>query len=166
MGAQDAGPQPRPPELEDLVLICRALNAAAARYVVIGGFAVNLHGYTRGTMDIDLLIDASPENVRKVKSALAVLPDNAAAEVEDDDVRTHTVVRVADEVIVDLMAKACGVDVDTALTHVLYREVDEVSIPYPDAATLIATKDTVRPKDHQDVQFLKMKLAEGPSDTA
>ena len=161
MGVEDAGPQPRPPEIEDLVLICRALNAAAARYVIIGGFAVNLHGLTRGTMDIDLLIDASPENVRKVKSALSALPDNAAAQMEDGDVQTHTVVRVADEVVVDLMAKACGVDIDQALAGVLRREIDGVSIPYPDAATLIATKDTVRPKDHADVQYLKLKLAEG-----
>lgn len=161
MGAEDAGPRPRPPEIEDLVLICRALNSAAARYVVIGGFAVNLHGLTRGTMDIDLLIDASPENVRRVKAALAALPDNAAAQVEDGDVQAHTVVRVADEVVVDLMAKACGVDVDRALKGVLRQEIDGVQIPYPDAATLIATKDTVRPKDHVDVQFLKMKLAEG-----
>lgn len=161
MGVEDAGPQPRPPEVEDLVLICRALNAAGARYVVIGGFAINLHGFTRGTGDIDLLIDASPENVRKVKSALSALPDNAAAQVADGDVGTHIVVRIADEVVVDLMAKACGVDIEQALRNVLHQEIDGVSIPYPNAATLIATKDTVRPKDHVDVQFLKMKLAEG-----
>lgn len=161
MGAEDVGPQPRPPQVEDLVLICRSLNAASARYVVIGAFAINFHGLTRGTMDIDLLIDASPENVRKVKVALSALPDNAAAQVDDGDVRTHSVVRVADEVVVDLMAKACGVDIERALIGVLHEEIDGVSIPYPDAATLIATKDTVRPKDHADVQFLKMKIAEG-----
>ena len=161
MGAEDAGPQPRAPRIEDLVALCRGLNAAAARYSVIGGFAVNLHGYVRGTMDIDLLIDPSDENVRKVKAALSGLADNAAADVADDDVRTHAVVRVADEVVVDLMAKACGVDVEQALKNGLSREIDGVPIPYPDAATLIATKDTVRPKDHQDVHFLRLKLAEG-----
>lgn len=117
MGAQDDRPQPRPPEVADLVAICRALNAASARYAVIGGFAVNLHGYVRGTMDIDLLIDPSPENVRKVKAALSVLPDHAASEVADDDVLKHTVVRVADEIVVDLMAKACGIDIDAALAR-------------------------------------------------
>lgn len=161
MGAQDAGPEPRPPTVEDLVLICRSLNAASARYVVIGAFAINFHGLTRGTMDIDLLVDPSPDNVRKVKSALSALPDNAAAQMDDGDVQAHTVVRVADEVVVDLMAKACGVDIERALKGVLHEEIDGVSIPYPDAATLMATKNTVRPKDHHDVLFLKMKLAEG-----
>ncbi|MBI3297015.1 MAG: hypothetical protein HYZ75_02545 [Elusimicrobia bacterium] len=68
-------------------------------------------------MDIDLLIDPSPENVRKVKAALSVLPDHAASEVADDDVLKHTVVRVADEIVVDLMAKACGIDIDAALAR-------------------------------------------------
>ena len=40
----------------------------------------------------------------RVKRALAVLPDNAAADIADDDVLSHVVVRVADEVVVDLNA--------------------------------------------------------------
>ena len=81
MGANAGRPEPRVPQLKDLLSLCRALNGAGARYVIVGGFAVILHGYARGTMDLDLLIDPSPENVRKIKVALAVLPDNAVAEV-------------------------------------------------------------------------------------
>jgi hypothetical protein len=44
--------------------------------------------------------------VARVKLALAVLADNAASEVAEDDVQRHAVVRVADEVIVDLMGRA------------------------------------------------------------
>lgn len=161
MGAPDDGKAPRAPEVEDIVSLCRLLNEAGARYVVIGGFAMILHGYTRGTADIDLLIDVSPENVRKVKDALSHLPDNAAKDVEDTDVGRYGVVRVADEIVIDLMAKACSVDAEKALRHVVIREIDGVSVPYLDAATLIETKDTVRPKDRQDVQFLRLKLSEG-----
>lgn len=67
------------------------------------------HGAGRFTNDIDLLVDDDPVNVRRVKSALSVLVDNAAADVADDDVRRHVVVRVADEVVVDLLGRACGV---------------------------------------------------------
>jgi hypothetical protein len=98
----------RAPELDDLVRICRSLNEAGARYVLIGGFAVIAHGGGRTTMDIDLLVDDSPENIVRVKSALRVLIDQAVDEVADDDVRRYAVVRVADEVIVDLMGRACG----------------------------------------------------------
>lgn len=46
----------RAPELEDLLKLCAALNRKAVRYLLIGGFAVILHGFVRGTKDIDLLV--------------------------------------------------------------------------------------------------------------
>lgn len=52
----------REPTVEDLVELCRHLNDAGAKYVVIGGFAIRAAGYDRRTMDIDLLIDTSLEN--------------------------------------------------------------------------------------------------------
>jgi hypothetical protein len=82
----DDGAYSRPPTIEDVARIGRALNEAQARYVLIGGFAVIVHGSGRTTKDIDFLIDPSPQNVARIKSALRVLPDNAVAELEDGDV--------------------------------------------------------------------------------
>lgn len=145
----------RAPEPEDVVRICRALNEAAARYLLIGGFAVIAHGAGRFTKDIDLLVDDAPENVARVKRALAVLPDNAAAEVADDDVRNHVVVRVADEVVVDLMGRACGVDYATASADAESFEREGVRIAVASPATLIRLKDTARPQDAIDRAFLE-----------
>jgi predicted nucleotidyltransferase len=89
--APDDAAHARAPEPRDLARIARALNDAGARYVLIGGFAVIAHGGDRFTKDIDLLVDDSPENVARLRQALAVLPDNAVADVADDDLRTHTV---------------------------------------------------------------------------
>lgn len=50
--------------------IFAALDRAHARYVVVGGFAVILHGYTRFTHDLDLVIDLEPENCAKGLAAL------------------------------------------------------------------------------------------------
>jgi len=91
----------RPPTLADLVGLCRRLNEEGARYIVVGGMAIIQAGFVRATEDVDLLIDASPENVAKVKRAMASLPDNAARDVNDDDVEQYVVVRVADEIVVD-----------------------------------------------------------------
>jgi hypothetical protein len=164
MGSDPGGPQPRVPQLEDLLAICRALNEAQAAYVVVGGFAIILHGYARGTMDLDLLIDPSPPNVRKVKTALSVLPDNAAAEVDDTDVERYVVVRVADEVVVDLMAKAAGVTFAEVAKGAVTREIDGVAVPIASVPDLIRTKDTVRPKDKNDVLFLRHKLDTPPDE--
>ena len=47
------------------------LNAADARYLVVGGYAVAFHGRPRFTKDLDLLIEASPDNARRVLLALS-----------------------------------------------------------------------------------------------
>lgn len=150
----------RAPELDDLVRICRSLNEAGARYVLIGGFAVIAHGGGRTTIDIDLLVDDSPENIVRVKSALRVLVDRAVDEVADDDVRRYAVVRVADEVIVDLMGRACGLTYSDVIPDADSMEVDGVLIPVASKRTLIRTKETVRPSDLADRQFLQSLIDE------
>ena len=52
---------------EGFLKLCEALNREGVKYVVIGGFAVFLHGFPRFTEDIDLFIDPSPENISKLK---------------------------------------------------------------------------------------------------
>lgn len=158
MDDQDDVAYARAPEPEDLVRICRALNDAGARYVLIGGFAVLAHGASRFTKDIDLLVDDAPENVARVKQGLAILADNAAAEVADHDVRDHVVVRVIDEVIVDLMGKACGLSFADVAADMEWHEMAGVRVPIASPATLVRTKDTYRPQDAIDRSFLQQLI--------
>jgi predicted nucleotidyltransferase len=153
----------RAPEPHDVVRLCRALNDKGARYLLIGGFAVIAHGGGRFTKDVDLLVDDAPDNVARVKEALATLADNAARDVADDDVRRHTVVRVADEIVVDLMGRACGVGFAEAAVEAETIERDGVRIPVPSPKMLIRLKDTPRPQDALDRAFLEGVLRErGP----
>jgi hypothetical protein len=145
----------RAPEPDDLVRIGRALKDANARYVLIGGFAVIAHGGARFTKDIDLLIDDAPENVARVKLALRVLADNAAADVGDNDVREFVVVRVADEVVVDLMGRACGLSYADVVTDAEERDFGGATLLVASPAMLIRTKDTFRPQDGIDRAFLE-----------
>lgn len=46
--------------------IFQALNEAGIRYLVVGGVAVNLHGYRRFTADIDILLALDVENLEKM----------------------------------------------------------------------------------------------------
>jgi hypothetical protein len=156
----DDGTYSRPPNLEDVARIGRALNEAQARYVLIGGFAVIIHGSGRTTKDIDFLIDPSPENVARVKVALSFLPDNAAEELELGDVEKYRVVRVADEVVVDLLAGACGVSYDDAVSRAEHRDVGGTQILVASKETLIRTKQTIRPNDHMDCEYLAWRIAE------
>jgi hypothetical protein len=142
----------RAPEPEDVVRICRALNEAGA---LIGGFGVIAHGAGRFTKDVDFLVEDSPENVARVKRALSILQDDAASEVADTDVREHVVVRVADEVLVDLLGRACGLDYATAVADAEEIELGGVVVPVASPRTLIRTKDTARPQDAIDRAFLE-----------
>lgn len=151
-GDREYARQPRP---EDLANLCRALNREGARYVLIGGFAVIARGLERPTKDIDLLIDPSTENLDRIKRALAVLPDNAVQEVGSADMERYDVVRVADEIVVDLMAKACGVTWEEASRDADVLDLDGVEIPIAALETLIRTKQTGRPHDAADREFLE-----------
>ena len=148
------------PQLEDLVRVARALNAHHVSYVLIGGFAVIAHGGARTTKDIDLLIDAAPENVARVREALQIFEDKAINDVADDDVARYTVVRVADEIVVDLMSQACGVDYADASRDAVEMRFAGVPIPVASPPTLIRTKNTIRPSDAADRQFLQVLIDE------
>lgn len=150
----------RAPEFEDLIALCRSLNEQGVKYILIGGFAVVLHGFVRGTKDIDLLVDTSVSNIQKIKKAMAKLPDNAIALIEDNEVEKYSVVRIADEIVVDLMAKACGIDYNEASQGMEFKEIEGIRIPIPKKELLIRMKDTVRDSDKMDVQFLKIQLEE------
>lgn len=115
-------------------------------------------GFVRATEHIDLLIDASPENQRKVKEALMTLPDQAVHELQDDDLVEYSVVRVADEFVIDLMRIACGIDFEAARESMIKAKVDDVEIPFATPELLWQLKQTGREKDQLDVLFLRELL--------
>ena len=149
----------RPPTTEDLVQLCRELNRLGASYLVVGGMAVNQHGFVRATEGIDLLIDASRDNQQKVKTALLSLPDRAAKDSEPGDIDEYAVIRIADEFVVDLMKEACGIEYREAARDMVLVELQGVTIPMPSAELLLRLKQTVRAKDAPDREFLERKLS-------
>lgn len=153
MAAQNAeGQKSRPPTIDDLVAACRRLNEEGVKYMLVGGFAMNYYGFPRATEDIDLLVDPSDDNILKIKKALSFLPDNAIKEVSPDDVTKYEVVRVVDEITIDLLKKACDITYEKA--GIEYFEFKGVRIPIADIATMIKTKQGVRPRDKEDLAFL------------
>jgi hypothetical protein len=157
---EGTAPPPRTPEEDDLAKLCASLNAQGARYLVVGGLAMNQQGFLRATEDIDLLLEKSRENQERVLKALEVLPDKAVREVKANDLDEYIVVRVADEIVVDLMLSACGVTYTEAVGEIETRQIQGVSIPFASARLLLRTKQTYRDKDIADRIFLERKLRE------
>jgi predicted nucleotidyltransferase len=48
---------------EEMLELLRLLEEHQVRYLVIGGVAVNLHGYSRNTKDIDIWVAADEPNL-------------------------------------------------------------------------------------------------------
>ena len=117
-----------------------------------------LHGFNRGTEDIDLLVDKVASNISLLKRALSILPDNAVREVINTDIEEYGVVRVADEVVVDLMGSACGIDFKSAESQIEWHELDGVKIPFASAELMLKTKQTLREKDEIDRLYLRRIL--------
>jgi len=89
---------------------------------------------------------------------LEILPDKAVREMRESDLDEYTVVRVADEIVVDLMLSACGVTYTDAANEIEVKEVQGVAIPFASAKLLLQTKQTYRERDIPDRIFLERKL--------
>jgi hypothetical protein len=151
----------RPPTVEDLLNLCRDLNSRGARYLVVGGFAIRGAGYIRETHDLDLIIACDRENEAKVYKSLEILSDKAVLELHPGEVSEYTVVRVADEITVDLMQSASGIDYAEAAKDIVIRRVENVDIPFASPRLLWRMKkNTHREKDIPDLIFLKQHYPE------
>jgi hypothetical protein len=152
--------EPRQPTLEDLRDLCHELNQRGAKDVVIGGFAIRAANYNRSTMDVDLMVAADLENEAKVFSALATLPDNAVRELQPGELQQHSVIRIGDEIIVDLLRSAGGIDYAEAAKSVDVHDVGGVPIPFASPRLLWRMKVvTHREKDAGDLMFLRQWFA-------
>jgi hypothetical protein len=57
-------------EVRSIEAVIRALNESGVHYLVVGGLAVNAHGYERLTRDLDLVIGLQPDNILRGLRAL------------------------------------------------------------------------------------------------
>ena len=128
---------------------------------MVGGFAIRAAGYNRRTMDVDLIVAGDANNESRVFGALSTLPDNAVRELKPGELQQYTVIRVADEILVDLMRSAGGIDYAEAAKDVVVREVQGVPIPFASPRLLWRMKAvTNRAKDAADLVFLRYWFAE------
>jgi hypothetical protein len=138
-----------------LTRVCALLNRHAAQYLIVGAQAAILHGHIRTTEDVDILIPEDVQNHARVLAALSKLEDHAAAELTPQDLIENVIVKIADEVEVDVSTRAWKVSYADAIPTALHTTIEGVDVPYLDLATLIRSKDTYRDQDRVDVQLLR-----------
>jgi len=71
-------------EVRSVEAIVQALNTARVQYLIVGGLAVNVHGYERLTRDVDLVIGLEPENITRGLWALVGIGFRLSIPVEPE----------------------------------------------------------------------------------
>jgi len=150
----------RPATFEDLKTLLRALHDQRVDYLLIGGYALYVHGYQRATIDIDVLVPATRETGERVKKALLVLPDQAAREIDPAWFEDGENIRVADTFVVDLMLRAGGETFESLQPFAETIDIDGIPVRTLNLEGLLRTKNTQRDKDRIDRSVLERALAE------
>jgi len=100
--------------------------------------------------------------MQRVIDALSELPDHAARELTVKDLQENVVVKIADEIMVDVAKQAWTLDYEEAIKDAATLEVEGVRIIYASLDALIKSKSTYRDQDRVDRQqliWLKQKKA-------
>jgi hypothetical protein len=142
---------------QDFVDFIHALNAHGVEYLLVGGYAVGIHGHVRATIDIDFLYRPSPANVGRLVQALR---SYGAPEVVIDPKHLATPGKMvafgAPPTRIDLLASISGVTFDEAGMGALRIEVDGESLSVIGFDALCANKQASgRTKDLDDVKRLR-----------
>jgi len=135
--------------------VCSRLNAQRAKYLVVGATAMQLWGTTRATRDIDILIEPTAANARRVLRALASLGFGLAAEHLAEDVAKRAVTMIGDTPNVDILTRAGNLKWAEARRGATTFEVEGVAVPTVSIEDLIESKRTGRLQDSADIEVLE-----------
>lgn len=148
---------------DPLLRLLERFREQDVEYVLVGGQAVRLNGYLRATEDIDVLVRASRDNGEKIIRALSFLASSAELKPEwFAPARDGTMenIRVADDLLVDLLFSANGETYESVQPHVRELEIEGVRIKVLDIEGLLKTKTDYREKDVLDKKVL-MRIKQG-----
>lgn len=137
------------------------LQREGVEFMLVGGYAVALHGWPRTTFDIDFWIMANPQNAAAVMRALKAFGAPLMDLTEEDFHRPGMVFQIGTEPQrIDILSAVSGVVYEDAASRALKMEVDGLTLKVISLDDLIANKRASgRPKDIVDALTLE-KLKE------
>ncbi len=142
---------------QDFKEFIQSLNDNGVRYLVIGGYAVALHGYPRYTKDMDVWVEMTADNASKVVKALNQFGFGSLDLKESD-------FTVPDQIIqlgypprrIDILTTLPGVEFSECYSSRVITDIEGVSVSFIDVDNLIKNKKaTGRHQDLADVENLE-----------
>jgi hypothetical protein len=141
----------------DFVDLLRAFSGADVRFLVVGAYALALHGRPRATGDLDVWVEASPENAPRVLRALAAfgapLADIARADFERPGVTYQIGVPPGR---IDILTELTGITFAEAWPDRIRRPFGDIDVDFIGRAAFIRNKRaTGRAKDLGDLEGME-----------
>jgi len=136
--------------------VCRLLNALDVRYLIVGAFAVTYHGYPRFTGDIDIFVERSQENARRLLDMIEQFGFGELNISVEDFLHEDQVIQlgVAPSRI-DLLTFLSGINFEEAWTTRNYGELDGLTVPFISKELLRKNKEASgRSQDLADLDHL------------
>ena len=133
-----------------------SLNASNVRYLVVGGYAVALHGYPRYTKDLDVWIEPKIQNANNVLNALTAFGFGSLDITADDFLEEGNIIQLGyPPNRIDLITSLKGLMFENCYPERVQVEIQGVLIDFIDIENLKTNKKaTGRPQDLADLENL------------
>lgn len=143
---------------EDFQDFIRALNNNNVRYILVGGYAVILHGYIRSTADMDIWVNKTKVNYRKLKKALNQFgaPSFSENEFLGNEFNVWGLGREPNRI--EIMSEVKGLKFNIAYRKSKIYEQENLKIRFIHFKDLLESKKAAgRFKDKNDIEQLNKK---------
>lgn len=143
----------------------QALNNNHVKYIMVGGFAVNMHGYIRATKDADMWIEDSKENRINLRKAFVELGYGDFESLETMQfIPGWTEFYIGGGIVLDIMTSMKGLEnysFEECLKVASVADLNKIVVPFLHINQLVANKKAVsRPKDKNDIIELEKIIEE------
>lgn len=136
----------------------KALNDADVAYLLVGGYSVILHGYSRTTGDLDIWVQRTEGNYQRLKLAFSRF-GMPVFDMTEENFLHHDIWDVFTfgnpPVAIDIMVALKGLDFDAAFQHAVEFDDEDLRVRVVHLDDLLRAKRAAnRPKDQDDLQHL------------
>ncbi|TXT38385.1 MAG: hypothetical protein FD138_401 [Planctomycetota bacterium] len=142
---------------QDFKEFIASLNASRVRYLVVGGYAVAMHGHPRYTKDLDVWVDCTAANAKRMVRAFAEFGFASLGVKASDFEQPDRMLQMGfPPNRIDVLTSLAGVDFATCFKRRVIVEFDGVPVNFIDVENLKANKRAAgRLQDLADVEKLE-----------
>ena len=144
---------------EDYKEMLENLLGEKVKFILVGAYALAVHGFPRATGDMDIWVKPHDENSKKVYKALAKFGAPISEIREDEFGQPGLIFQIG--VVprrIDIITKISGVEFDEADADKIVVNIENLKIPVLSIDLLIKNKmATGREKDLLDAKLLKKR---------